>query len=189
VSHSRITVRDRCRTAIAGIDKHLSSEPSLTLDGESFTPTALKAKFQDLINAADATDAAKGHWSDAVQAEHLLQIAVLALLLALKSLVLLKFGKKAGAVQADFGFSPRKQAQKTVDEKALAAAKARATREKRGTLGKKQKKNIKGNVTSHTIVAGGVTGGSNGSATPAPSNAATPAHATGNGAGPSGSTL
>jgi hypothetical protein len=177
-SKSRTVLRDRCRNAITGIDKHLSSEPSLPLDGESLTPAQVKARFQDLITSADATDTARGHLSDAVKAEQLLQIAAEALLLALKSLVALKFGKKAAAVQADFGFKPRKQTQLTADQKALKAARVRATREKRGTLGKKQKKDIKGNVTSHTITVGGVTGGA---------AAATPAHATGNGsAGPSG---
>ena len=51
-------------------------------------------------------------------------------------------------ILADFGLAPRKEpAPKTTEEKAAAAAKAKATRQARGTTSKKQKLTVKGNVT------------------------------------------
>jgi hypothetical protein len=54
-------------------------------------------------------------------------------------------------VLADFGFAPPKAATRTPEEKAAAAAKAKATREARHTLGKSQKKTVKGNVTGIVV--------------------------------------
>lgn len=52
-----------------------------------------------------------------------------------------------------FGFKPEKARRKlTGEELAVRAAKSRATREKRGTKGKRQKEAVKGEVKSLTIV-------------------------------------
>jgi hypothetical protein len=166
---SRTNLRDRCRHAIAGIQKHLSNEPSVPLDGRALTPAQLEAQLQSAVQGADATVAAHATFSEAVKAEKAQRASTVALLAALSSFVVLKFGKDAVAVQADFGFSPRKKSQRSVDAKSLAAAKARATREARGTRGAKQKRPIKGNVESHTITAPGAVApaAATGDATPA----------------------
>lgn len=55
----------------------------------------------------------------------------------------------------DFGFKPRKKTVLTSEQKALRAAKARETRARRRTMGRRQKEAIKGDVESLTIAADG----------------------------------
>ena len=65
---------------------------------------------------------------------------------ALRRNLLAMFGN-APQILAIFGLqAPKPKAQKTVEEKAVAAAKLRATRTARGTASKKSKAAIKGNV-------------------------------------------
>jgi len=62
------------------------------------------------------------------------------------------FGNQPDAL-ADFGLAPPKaRAPMTAEQKAVAAAKRKATRVARGTLGKKQKKAVKGAVTATLVV-------------------------------------
>jgi len=89
-------------------------------------------------------------------------------------------------VLADFGLEPEKTATPlTVEQKAAAQGKAKATREARGTVGKKAKLKITGNVTGVLVtpvttaaptqpaVAVGSNGGTSAPASPATSATAT----------------
>ena len=76
---------------------------------------------------------------------------------ALKDLLLAQFGN-ASQTLADFGLSPRKErAPMTVEQKAAAAAKRKATRAARGTTGPKAKLAIKGTVPAPVETAPPVT--------------------------------
>jgi hypothetical protein len=143
---NRTTLRDRCRQAMAGVDKHLAGEPSIPLGGSTETPTVVKQSLQNMVTAADATQVARGEWIDASQAEKGLRDETIVTLSALKSFVLLKFGDKDTATLADFGFTARKQAQTSVDTKATAVEKSLATRAARHTMGPRQKAKVKGTV-------------------------------------------
>ena len=71
---------------------------------------------------------------------------------ALEAWVIQEFG--AGSQQAlDFGFAPPKKAVRTVEEKAQAKVRAKATRAARHTMGSQQKKLIKGTVVVPTAPA------------------------------------
>jgi hypothetical protein len=174
VKTNRSTLRDRCAKAIAGTKQHLASEPSVPLEGTSYTPAAVEARFQSAIDAADATVTARGVFRDAVKAEAAQRAGILLFLTALKAYVVLKFGQDAAATQADFGFVPRKKPVRTADAKAMAAAKTRATRAARKTMGSVQKRDVKGTVTAVTITADGATA-TDGSTQPAGGAAAQPA--------------
>jgi hypothetical protein len=55
-------------------------------------------------------------------------------------------------VLADFGLAPKARAQVTVEAKAVAAAKRKATRAARHTMGPKQKKGITGVVPDAIVI-------------------------------------
>jgi hypothetical protein len=148
---NRTTLRDRCRLAMAGIDKYLASETSIPLDGSPKAPADIKKALQGTIDSADATQAARGKWLDASRSEVAQNDATLALLASLKSFVLLKFGSASVATLADFGFTPRKQTPKTVETKVVAAEKSLATRKARHTMGSKQKAKIKGTIPEPVV--------------------------------------
>jgi hypothetical protein len=57
------------------------------------------------------------------------------------------------------GFAPRKKPTRTVEKSLIAAAKNRATREARGTLGPKKKLKIKGTLPSGSGTPSGNEGG------------------------------
>jgi hypothetical protein len=87
---------------------------------------------------------------------------------ALKAWVRAQFGVESTEA-IDFGFPPPRTGVPTVEEKALAVARAKATRKARHTMGKRQKEGIRG-----TVAVSGATA-ETGEGTAAVAVAATPA--------------
>ncbi len=109
-------------------------------------------KVADLIDileapttAAAATDKAKAAYSAAVAAERTVRAKARATRLSLENYLVAIHGEDS-TVLAEFGFAVKKAVAKTVEVKAEAAQKMRATRKARGTMGKKQKPMVKGTV-------------------------------------------
>jgi hypothetical protein len=130
---------------IVGIQKHLLGVPSLPLAGATYAPADLVKLVQSRIDSAGVVAAANASWHSTVAAQKALGAKLTPLLRSLRQYVLNSFGETS-PVLADFGFSAPKTATKTPEQKVAAAAKAKATREARGTLGKKQKAKVKGTV-------------------------------------------
>jgi hypothetical protein len=99
-----------------------------------------------------ATTAARATARDAVSAELAQAPALVAFMNAFEALVRVVFASDTAAL-ADFGLAPRKvPAPKMAAEKAVAAAKRKATRAARGTKGLKARQAIHGNVTATLVV-------------------------------------
>jgi hypothetical protein len=135
---------------IAGLQKHFPGG-SLTLGGASLSVTSLVQILQDLVSAMLAASAAQANARDAVANVRAKKAAAAPIIKGLRSLLGTMF---AGAAQAlaDFGIEPPK-ARKPMSSEVLVAraAKAEATRAKRGTKGPKAKLAIKGDVTGVEI--------------------------------------
>jgi hypothetical protein len=136
---------ERIRKIMAGLQKHFASA-NLTLAGTSFTPSALQAFLQADVDANDASTLAREKWLTTVQSARETDAKTNPVVRAIESQVKAVYGEaqNAGDILAEFGFSPRKRVVMTADTKAAAAAKVRATRAKRGTMGKRQKAKVKG---------------------------------------------
>jgi hypothetical protein len=130
---------------IAGIGKHLQTVSSLPLLGSTYTPAALVKLVQSRIDSANGSIATKATWHSTVVEDKALNAKLTPVIRALRQYVINVFGE-ASPVLADFGFTASKRATRTPEEKAAAAAKAKATRAARHTMGKKQKKDVKGTV-------------------------------------------
>jgi hypothetical protein len=106
----------------------------------------LVLRIEQDIEATDTATQAHTAWIEKVQVERNSHSALAPLLRALRSLVFGQFGeaKDAASILGDFGFTPRKVAQRPAAEKAKAADKSRATRKARNTMGKVQKKKVHG---------------------------------------------
>jgi hypothetical protein len=141
------TRKDRLRTLIAGAQKHFPSG-SLVLAGQTLNPAQLVLRIQQDIDATDAADQAHSVWIEKVQLERNSHQELAPILRALRSQVFAQFGdaKDAASALGDFGFTPRKVAGRPVATKAAAAVKSRATRTARHTMGKNQRKKVKGTV-------------------------------------------
>jgi len=132
---------------IVGIQKHLLTVPSLPLAGSTYTPADLVKLVQSRIDSAGAVATAGASWHATVAAHDALGTKLTPILRGLRQYVLNVFGETS-PVLADFGFTAPKKRVLTPDEKAAAAVKAKATRKARNTMGKVQKKNVKGTVTA-----------------------------------------
>ena len=145
---------------IAGIGKNLASMATVTLNGQLYTLAQLLAVYQADSAAIDATETAHATWQQRVADEQATHAVTAKVTRALRSFLLGYYGEQATAILGDFGLTARKSnATMTVATKALATAKAKATRAARGTTGSVKKKAIVGNVTSVVVSAtpGGAT--------------------------------
>jgi len=131
---------------IAGMAKHLTGTTQLTILGESFTPTELAAKLQSIVALRSDVEAAKATTKAKLVAEAANMPALRALMSATVTYVKAAYGNSPD-VLADFGIQPKARVPLTVEAKVAAAAKRAATRAARHTMGKQQKKAIKGDVT------------------------------------------
>jgi len=130
---------------IVGIQKHLLTVPSLPIAGSTYTPADLVKLVQSRIDSAGVVAAAGANRHATVVAHDALGTKLTPILRGLRQYVLNVFGETS-PVLADFGFTAPKTATRTPEEKAAAAAKAKATRAARHTMGTKQKKSVKGTV-------------------------------------------
>ena len=130
---------------IAGTQKHFPTG-SLTVGNVVFTPAALIALLQSLIDALTKRGAAVVSARDSLVQLRAVQVQVDPVIQGYRDLLVAMFGQ-AGQPLADFGLAPHKaRAPLSVEQKAAAKAKADATRKARGTKGPKAKLAITGTV-------------------------------------------
>ena len=123
----------------AGVQSELSPAATLYLGGEQYTSTQVLAKLDRWLSLFAATAAARTQWTAALTAlrpelriEHRFVRNLL-------QAVTLQFGEGSPPLAA-FGIAPPKaRVPLAPGQKALAVAKARATRKLRGTLSRKQR--------------------------------------------------
>jgi hypothetical protein len=133
-----------CKDIISALTTgKLSNVPSFTLAGKVYTRAALVAVFQSLLDAQDVTRVAKAAWSAAVAKERKVKAGVRVVRNAFRSHIEGALGKGNPSIRV-IGFVSKVPAKPTVEVRAAAAEKRQATREARGTMGKKQRKKITG---------------------------------------------
>jgi hypothetical protein len=135
---------------IAGAAKHLGSTTQVMLLGSSNTPADVATTLQSIVTLRADVDASKA----STKAKLALEAASMPTLRAYKSAfvsyVMGAYGNSPD-VLADFGIQLKRRASSTVDAKAGAVAKRKATRVARHTMGSQQKKAIKGDVTGVVV--------------------------------------
>ena len=150
-SKSKASTLAQLQALITGLQKQFPNG-QFTLGNTAFTTATLVQALQSLIDAINAVNTAQANAKVAVAALGVTVAKVGPVVLALKRNLLAMFGNATDTL-ALFGLEPRKApAPRSGQEIAAAAAKAEATRKARGTLSKKAKSAIKGNVTGISIV-------------------------------------
>jgi hypothetical protein len=172
----KTSLAQRAAQLIAGAQKRFpKGTTTVTVGGATTTVTAAVNEIQTFIDNRDAVVAAQATAKAKIAAEKAALPTLTAFLNAFTATVRFLFGNDAEAL-ADFGLAPHKaRAPLTAEQKAVAAAKRKATREARGTKGPKAKADIHGNITAQLVVT--PADGANGTpapAAPAPAPAATP---------------
>src|SRR5258708_3529093 len=142
---------DLAKQLIAGIGKHFPNAPSVAFGSATLTPAELTKRLQTLVDLRTAVNDAKATTKAKLADEATQAPAVLGLLTEFESFVKVTFSKSPD-VLADFGLKPRKSnTPLTVEQKAAAVAKRKATREARHTMGKVQKQTVTGNVVDVVV--------------------------------------
>ena len=137
-----------------GVDTYFSKVKSITIDGTTYTPKSLMAVLNAENAASKAVDSSRAQYLDDVVTHRAAGAAAKNLRARLKAYILVNYGKKAVKVLGDFGMSaPKLTTTKTAASKAKAVEQSLATREARHTMGKDQKKSIKGVVPSTETTA------------------------------------
>jgi hypothetical protein len=133
---------------VAGTTKHFSTVSMLAFGNGSFTPAQVEAFLQTLIDLRTAVQGAQAVAKAKVVAEAAQAPSLRSQMAAYVAFVKATFGASPDAL-ADFGLKPKKaRTPLTIDQMAAAAAKRAATRAARHTMGSKQKKDVKGTVTT-----------------------------------------
>jgi hypothetical protein len=136
---------------IAGTKKHFATASSLAFAGATLTPAQIESSLQTIIDLLTAVSASKAATKAKLAAWNAQAKPLRTQMAAFEAFVKVTFGNSPD-VLADFGLKPNKaRAPLTVEEKAAAAAKREATRAARHTMGKVQKKGVKGDVTGVVV--------------------------------------
>jgi hypothetical protein len=138
----------RAGLLIAGLGKHPATVGSLTIGSVPYTPAELAALLQTLVDLRRAVTDAQAAAQTKLANERAQAPALRSLMSALVTILKTSFGNSPD-ILADFGLTPRKvPAPLTVDAKRAAAAKRKATRAARHTMGSKQRLAVKGAAPS-----------------------------------------
>ena len=136
---------------VAGTQKHLSLATQLFVDGDTLTAAETAAKLERFAKARRDVDAARAALAAALVDEKTIRRELRPFVVSFMGLVQVAFRTKPD-VLADFGLAPKKARKPlTAEAQNLAIAKRASTREARGTMGKRKKLAIKGNVTGVVI--------------------------------------
>ena len=149
----------------AGTQKHLSTMSQLIVGGGTYTPAQAESQLKAISTLRSDVDAARTTLKAKIAAEKAQIPTLRTFLMAYVAYIRGTFGNSPD-VLADFGLAPKKaKTPLTVEQKAVAAAKRKATRAARGTTGKKAKLAVKGNVAGLVMTPVTTTPGANPAAT------------------------
>jgi hypothetical protein len=129
---------------IAGLEKRWRAGDRLKLFGKAFIREELLALYRSQIEAIHAVHTARAALASAVAQERAIASRVQAQTPKLRVAVTNEFGFGPD-VLADFGWTaPKKPGPKTAEAKRRGAEKLRATRKARQTMGKVQRRRVRG---------------------------------------------
>jgi len=133
------------QSLIDGFTKNATRLANLTILGATQPTKDIVATLQPRIHSAKAVLTTRATWQVAVQADQAVRDRTKTFVSVVKQALLAAFAGELDTL-AEFGLTARAKHVLTPEEKLAAAAKAKATREARHTMGSKQKAKIKGTV-------------------------------------------
>jgi hypothetical protein len=132
---------------ITGTNKHFpNANQSLTVGGATHTVSEITALLQSFVDLREAVDTAKAASQAKLEAERAQAPSLRGFIATFETFVKGTFGNSPDTL-ADFGIPPKKARKPlTAEQKAAATLKRKATRAARHTMGKNQRKAVKGSV-------------------------------------------
>jgi hypothetical protein len=141
--NNRIEQETADQKMIDGLNKHAATITTLVIGGKPLTPATLVTTLQARLATASAAQSTRSAWLTAVAADKAEHTNTETLVAGLRQAIPVAF---AGSIDdlADFGLTPHKQAVISPETRIAAAAKAKATRKARGTLGRSRSSRSRG---------------------------------------------
>jgi hypothetical protein len=139
--------------AATGVTDEFPATTKLTLAGQTYTPAQIASVFSAVATAVAAVAPAKAQLQKLVASQGAALKAATQLYTALKQYVESVYGKGNPELAA-FGFSTALPQQPSSETKALAQAKAKLTRQARGTLGPREKLSVTTNGSPGLVLVG-----------------------------------
>ncbi len=136
---------------IEGVQKFLRQFASLPVGSQTVTPADIVKVFQERLDTGKAVLAADAARVAAIKADKDKRTQTAAFARSFRRMVQGMFSESPDTLVA-FGLKAPKAVKKTVATKATAVAKSKATRTARNTMGKKQRKGVKGTVPAAASV-------------------------------------
>jgi len=141
---------------VAGTQKNLPATSTVDVNGQELKQADIVAKLQGWMPLFQQVDATNAPYRNAQQALQAAAPAIRQFVGLYRQALRQVFGK-GSPLLADFGLSTTQHKTPTPATHVLAAARATATRKARNTLGKQERKAVKGApVTQVTVPAGGL---------------------------------
>jgi len=166
-SSKQATVQ-KLSTAATGVTNEFPATTKLQLAGQTYTPAQIATVFSAAGTAVAAVAPVKAQLQQLITSQGTALKTANQLYIALKKYVEALYGKGSPELAA-FGFSTALPRQPSSETKALAKAKAKLTRQARGTLGKRQKQAVTANGSPGLVLVG-----ANGQAIPGITQGPTP---------------
>ena len=141
------------RQLLVGTSRHfIDGNQQIPVGGGQRTVSALAQLLQSYVDLREAVVASQATTTSKVAAEREQGPSLLAVMGEYVGFLRFTYGKDPETL-ADFGLAPSKvRAPLTAEQKAVAAVKRKATRQARHTMGKNQKKDVKGAVSAALVV-------------------------------------
>jgi hypothetical protein len=146
-TQSNAKIVSTCGQRLAALKKYVKAKAAMTVGGQSMKLSDLVAAYQAAIDTRAALIPQRAAYDKALAARDSAETTRQATDKKLKAWVVNEFGADSTEAQ-EFGFLPPKVTEKSAETKATAVLKLRATREARGTRGKRQKEKIKGTIVA-----------------------------------------
>ena len=143
------------RTLIEGLIQHATAFPFMAISGALTANKDIVATLQARVDTAQAVQLTRASWLAAVLAEGFERARTKTFVSGLRQALLVAFGGQVDAL-ADFGLTQHALHVRTPEEKIAVAAKSRATRAARHTMGSRQKKAVRGSPDDTPTAARGV---------------------------------
>jgi hypothetical protein len=169
INQNNAKVVATCTQRLAALAKYVRTKTAMTVDGKPYKLSDVTDIYQTCVDTRSALHVKRAEYDKALDARDSAEVERQAFDKGFKAWVMSQFG--ADSQEAlEFGFAPAKVGVKTTETKLNAVKQSLATREARGTRGKRQKEKIKGTVRFPAVPAAPAT-----IATAAPPAASAPA--------------
>jgi hypothetical protein len=136
--------QSRYQSLMSGVKEHWSPSGKYVIGGGRYSKAEIIGRLQSVLDSMKETSARFAAWRAQVAIQRTLEKSLHNFVRYLEFAVRAKHGENRRMLAA-FGLEPaKKPGPRTAMVKALAAEKAKATRQARGTLGRRQRLKIKG---------------------------------------------